>query len=306
MNFFYSKKDNNKYIKPLKSSDVNLILDDKNKILVNADEVIFYVITYNNSVCELERKILGYDELVEYLQSSDKNVYFTNIDKASLSSIIYDVNNRLEHTKVDYPFIEENIYTMNNDEILKINATVDKQVIKNAINDLYTREYNKDIKKFKKVKLIDFINDRDLLELYNLPLIDKNECFMIPNYSYTHPELFYILNGLYSKIDDNNKIYLNEDNIKDLYLYGFSDNGDIVDRIIKEINIDVVNNYNIDEFSNALNYIERVKKNESDYTINLNNIKTILLKAKDNERIIKELKILENQNNKELKKTVTK
>lgn len=294
MKYYYSKSNEDGQYRKLSSSrNMDDVSFDHDKVVVISEDNIFHVMTFEESYCNDEKYVLDRSELVNYLKNNKKNVYFFNCNKYIPYSILKDVNLDKEQVLYDLPMIPDSIYTVKEDEILKINVTVDKNIIKDAIRDVYIREYNRG-SNFKRVELKDFIKDESLLKLYNLPLLDKGNSFLIPEYSYVHPSLFYVLNGIYSKKMDD-KISLDEQNIKDLYLEYFSEDSDIVDKIIKNIEVNVNKKYDINELSKSIDYIEDIKKQENDTTIELNKVKIILKKAKQNEKIIKDLGILDNR-----------
>lgn len=292
MKYYYSKSNEDGQYRKLSSSrNMDDVSFDHDKVVVISEDNIFHVMTFEESYCNDEKYVLDRSELVNYLKNNKKNVYFFNCNKYIPYSILKDVNLDKEQVLYDLSMIPDSIYTVKEDEILKINVTVDKNIIKDAIRDVYIREYNRG-SNFKRVELKDFIKDESLLKLYNLPLLDKGNSFLIPEYSYVHPSLFYVLNGIYSKKMDD-KISLDEQNIKDLYLEYFSEDSDIVDKIIKNIEVNVNKKYDINELSKSIDYIEDIKKQENDTTIELNKVKIILKKAKQNEKIIKDLGILD-------------
>lgn len=305
MKYFYSIYNKDEYTKPYVGRNYDNLVNDSNKIIVIKEDSFFHVITYNNSVVEEEKQILDHPELVEFLDSKKKSVYFFNTGIYLPITIINDVNLKWERDKIEVPIIPETIYTLKDNEILNINVFVNKDTIKDAIREVFFREKEKD-SQFNKVSLKEFIENPVLLDMYNLPLVNINDTFKIPEYSYTHPSLFYILNGIYSK-RINDKINLDEQNIKDLYLEYYSEDSDILSKIFNSIDIEVKHKYNLDTFSNVIDYLENVKKQENDYSLDLMNVKRIIEKAKQNEEMFNNIDNIKNENKKIGKrKTVTK
>lgn len=298
MKYYFSKNENGDYKRITVSRDFYKLMGDSNKLVVVDDDSIYRVLTFEDNNCE-DKKSLLYPELVKYIREKDRNVYFIGDFKYRPEAIIRDVNDYNYMESSDYlPSFEEELYTLKDNEVLSFKASIDKEILKNAIVDTYARLYNdKDIK-LERVRLTDFINNKDLLDMYCLPFLEQSNSYLIPPYSYTHPSLFYILSGIYSKdgdrlfSEDGNKINLSEQNIKDLYIENFSEYHDIVDKLINSIEINIDRKYDLDEFSNSLDFIERVGEQEKDYTMKLDQIKRILLKAKNNEEFFKKLDII--------------
>lgn len=290
MKYLCAKNVDGEYQNLTRGKNLDLVIEDHNKVVIVDDEAILYVITYTNSMSEEERLVLDYHDLIKYLKSVNKNVYFFNTDKYRPVLIMREVRDKKEKEDIDFPVEEEYLYTIKDDEILRITATIPRDLLREMIKGVYKRQYANEPSTFKKVLFSELISNRELLEMYNLPLIDKYNSFMIPPYSYTHPSLFYILNGIYSKLGD--QIYLSEDNLRDLYLESFSWDQDIVNKIIGSITVRIDSRYNLREFSDSIDYLENVKKQENDYTMQLNAAKKIMKRAIRNGKMVSDLGII--------------
>ena len=195
-----------------------------------------------------------------------------------------------------------------------MSAFVDREVIRNAIKEFFDREMskakfmermNKTSSGFEKVPFKEFITNQTLLDMYNLPLFVSNDDFVVPTYSYIHSNMFYILNGIYSKLGD--KINLNEQNIRELYQLLNSEYNYLVQEIMNNIEVKVERRYDIDAFAKDIDYIVGVKNKEHDSTIDLNMAKNILVEAENNKELIQNLGLLNKEEAKQLeKKPVTK
>lgn len=316
MKYYYSKNVGCIYDKVSFGLNVEKVKEDKNKMVIIYDQPIFHVMTYKNPIIEDEKKILDYAELVEYIKENNLNVYFFNTNRDVPTLVINDVNSRKKQTTVDLPSLEESIYTLNDNEIIKLTASVDREIIRDSIKEFFNREKSKDNfmermngteSRFKKVPFKDFISNPTLLDMYNLPLYVSNDDFVVPTYSYNHVNIFYILNGIYSKLGD--KINLNEQNLKELYLLTNSEYKYIIDEIIKNIEVRVDNRYDLETFSSSIDYIDNVQKQEHDNSMqSLNRVKGILNAAKENQEFVHNLGLLneEKQKQLEIKKPVTK
>ena len=295
MKYLCAKNVDGEYQNLTRGKNLDLVIEDHNKVVIVDDEAIFYVITYTNSMSEEERLVLDYHDLIKYLKSVNKNVYFFNTDKYRPVLIMREVRDKKEKEDIDFPVEEEYLYTIKDDEILRITATIPRDLLREMIKGVYKRQYANEPSTFKKVPFSELISNRELLEMYYLPLIDKYNSFMIPPYSYTHPSLFYILNGIYSKLGD--QIYLSEDNLRDLYLESFSWDQDIVNKIIGSITVRIDSRYNLREFSDSIDYLENVKKQENDYTMQLNAAKEIMKRAIRNGKMVSDLGIIKEKKN---------
>ena len=295
MKYYYSKIYNDKYDEVSFGRNIDMVKDDTNKIIIFCDYPIFHVMTYKHPFIGNEKLVLDYPELVNYLQQNKLDVYFLNTKKDVPVSVINHINSNKKQEVIELPIIPESFYTKDNCDIVKISAYIDREIIKKAIKDVYFRELYKDKLdnvmndkklKFKKVPFENFIFDNELLNMYNLPLLIRDDAFIVPTYSYTRSNIFYFLNSIYSKLGDN--INLSESDIKELYMYLNSEYKNIVNNIINKIQIEEEKRLDINTLSNLIenNDIQKQDLNES---------KRILLEANNNEEMIANLGLLDNK-----------
>lgn len=309
MKYFFAKSLGELYGNITTGRNLDKVKNDPNKLVIIYDEPIFHVITYREPLIEEEKKIFDYAELLDYIKENRLNLYFFNSNKYVPSAVVSDINRNQKKIIFELPTLVEEFYTKDDIDIIRMSAFVDREVVRNAIKEFFDREMskakfmermNKTSSGFEKVPFKEFITNQTLLDMYNLPLFVSNDDFVVPTYSYIHSNMFYILNGIYSKLGD--KINLNEQNIRELYQLLNSEYNYLVQEIMNNIEVKVERRYDIDAFAKDIDYLK-----EHDSTIDLNTAKSILLEAENNKELIQNLGLLNKENAKQLeKKPVTK
>ena len=284
--------------------DLERIIRDKNKIIISRINGSFHVLVCRNGIFEKEKKVLSYFELVNFLKRNTFNAYFINVN-GETAYYIHSYVKKDDGYKDNIVMDEKSkpIFTIIGDELLKIDVSINREVIKEKIITIYNNEIVDD-SNFQNINLVDFIENSELFEIYHLPFNEKNGKFMIPNYSYSNPSLFYILSGIYSK--PGNKINLSGADLLNLNVARIMDER-IANDIINSIEFNIEDLYKLEDFSKSIDFIDLYIKQQNDISIKLKLMKKRLEEAKKNQMIIDDLglstKIVE-KNNVLLKKGV--
>ena len=269
--------------------DTERIFRDKNKFIITRIKGRFHVLTCRNGVFAKEKQILSYFELVKFLKRSSFNAYFINVSSET-------VNNVLSYVKKDDEYCKENnvaespksFFTIDDGNILKIEAFIKRDTIKEKLDEVYLDEV-KDDSNTQSISLIDFVENKELFELCNYPINERNGKFTIPDYSYAKPNLFYMLSGIYNKEGD--KIYLTSDDLECLLIAKIM-NEKVTNDIISNIDVSIRDSYNLEEFSKSVSFIDLYKKQENDVHIKLISMRNCLMDAKRNTKYVNSLGFL--------------
>lgn len=253
------------------------------------DNYKYMTIKIKNSIIEKEKKELLFDELIEYLKNNNPPYYFFNIPKKDIESIIYCIKNKGDNQTLEKYDIEKYIYVEKDNKILKTEVSIDKDLLKEAIE----QEYYLELDEKEEIKLSDFIGNDRLLKKVKMPLLTEHNKLILPKYS-TINSLFYSLSDLYSEVDNRNRCKLDEKTLKDL-IYK-KDNTEkkeieeVIVNIIKNLNIDVVKEYDKEEFEKSFHFMEMIRDEEYLWNkLNLLKLKVILSSSKSNKKTFEEI-----------------
>lgn len=279
--------------------DLDRVVRDKNKIIITRINGSFHVLICRNGSFLKEKLVLSYFELISFLKKNSFNTYFINVNSET-AYYIHSYVKKDEIYKDTKEIVEKpkSFFTISEDKLLKVEAFVERDILKEKIVNVYNEDSKND-DKMQIVNLFDFIENSELFELYHLPFNEKNGKFTIPNYSYAKPSLFYILSGIYNK--DGDKINLTSDDLVNLYFARIMDN-DITEDILNSIELNVTESYDLNEFNKSIDFIYLYKKQENDIYIKLKTMKNKLEEAKRNQQVINALGLLENVKSKNLEK----
>lgn len=188
---------------------------------------------------------------------------------------------------------ENYIYLLEEDKILKLAITIDKEVIK--CNMLKLKNYLS-VDKFEIVdeeamNNFKFPIEMDFVGKYKLNKKRKTNNYKIPKEQCFENDLFYYLNSMYSKVSltstDLSILYIEKDycisepkeKLSIVWLSAIED-------IVSNLNIEIIDEYEYTKLSESLDYIEKIRNKEGLWsTINLTKIKSILGDAKGNTNI---------------------
>ncbi len=302
MKYYYTKGNKLKKIL-LGGNNESRIDGDSNKIIVVAGKGYndFNVFEMNNFDFEKEKKELSYGELVNYLINKNKNIYYINMPIGEVVDINNAINEGNNRDVYKYEEDKKPIYVLNGDKILKVNVEIDKDIIKESIAKVYEQDLMNDSSKFKRLKLADFLSNKELVNLYKLPVIQRNNEFVVPEFGYDNPSLFYVLSGIYNASVD--KIDLSDRNIHSLYQFSDSKYCDILDKVFDNIEVKVIEKYDLNELENNINFYHKVKldydygrdiREEARSIANYSN--KIITNAKSNEIVFNNLYLIKDEN----------
>ncbi len=271
--------------------DIKRIICDANKILVTRINDKFHALVCCNGVYENEKRVLTYLELINLLNVVPCNIYFINIS----GEMVNYINSYIK--KGDYKYRDYNyshhepIFTVKDGSLLKLDVSVSRDVVKKTIDDVYLEEISND-DNVRFLSIEELMNNKELLELYKYPINEKNGKFVLPDYSYSNPNLYYILSGIYIKDGDN--INLTKKDLYNLYLANIIRDGS-VNEIVNNINVDIIKKYNLKELSKSIESIESYKSGENDVQIKLVSLKNRIQEARDNTKYVNSLGLLKDK-----------
>lgn len=272
--------------------DTDRILRDKNKFIITRIKGKFHVLICRNGSFVKEKMVLSYFELVDFLKKSAFNTYFINVSGETVNNIISYVKKGVEYGKDSSSLTTlKSFFTIDGENLLKIEAFVSRDRLKTALEEAYQSEI-KDESNVQTIGLIDFVQKSELFELCNYPINERGGKFKVPEYSYSNPNLFYMLCGMYNK--EGEFINLTSDDIRNLSLAKLMDNT-IVDDLISSIDVNVTEKYNLNEFSKSIDFIDLYKKQENDVHIKLISMRNCLDDARSNTKYVNNLGILNNE-----------
>ena len=268
--------------------DIERIIRDKNKFIITRINSNFHVLVYRNGILEKEKLVFSFFELVNFLKKNWFTAYFINVNSETVYhiSIYLKKDETIKETDTISP---KRFFTIQGDSMLKLEAYINRNTLKGKLLQVYDEDTIDDSKS-QTIGLFDFIENKELFELYQLPFSEKGGKFVVPNYSYAHPSLFYILSSIYKGKDE--KINLSSNDIANLY-YASILNEDIVKDILKNIEIRILKMYNLDDFSKSIDFIDLYSKQENDSYIKLKKMKARLEEAINNKKIVDALGLLE-------------
>lgn len=204
---------------------------------------------------------------------------------------------------------KEYIYVLENNKILKLYITIDEQILIDNFINIYNVLVENSFCTFE-------IVGKKGLEKLNFPIsmssvgklkfnkFRKQDAYKIPGDD-SNTTLFYLINDIY-----NNNLGKTK-NIKEEHLYGlnyeffcnseedsmsFTLLTDAINKtlssIISNLNIELIESYDYEQFVSSLNYIELVRNKERLWSkINLSKLKSILTSADKNSVVFKTLDI---------------
>ena len=306
MKYYYISHDGTFKNRVILGKDTTRIIRDENKILVTRINDKFHVLVCCNGVFENEKRVLTYSELINLLKVVPCNIYFINTS----SEMVNYINSYIK--KVDYNYKDHNynynepIYTVKDGCLLKLYVTVNRDVIKKTIDEVYKEEIS-NIDNVRFLSIEELMDNKELLELYKYPVHEKKGKFVLPNYSYSNPNLYYILSGIYKK--DGDSINITKKDLSNLYFANIIRDGSIND-IVNNINIDILKKYNLKELSKSIETIDSYKSGENDVHIKLISLKNRIEEARANTKYVNGLGLLkdkkEKNNDNVIKKYVKK
>ncbi len=269
--------------------DNERITRDKNKIIITRINGMFHVLICRNGVYEKEKKVFSYFGLVDFLKKNYYSTYFLNTSGETAYNIA-------SYVRKEEVITEENsngnkpkhFFTIQGENVLKVEAYVKRDTLKARLLQVYDEETS-DETKSQSLTLSEFIDNKELFELYHLPFNEKGGIFTVPSYSYAHPSIFYILSSIYGRAGDS--ISLSNDDIRNLYIASVL-NEEIVRDLLKELEVRIIKVYNRQEFTQSLEFMDRYSQQENDYLIKLQKMKSRLRDAERNKKIVDALGIL--------------
>lgn len=290
MKYYYISHDGPFRNNVMPGKDNERITRDKNKIIITRINGKFHVLVCRNGIYEREKMVFSYFELVNFLKKNSFNTYFLNTN----GETAYNVSSYVKREEVVSEETESNeqskrFFTIQGNNMLKIEAYIDRSILKLKLFQVYDEE-TRDETKSQELTLNEFIDNKELFELYQLPFCEKGGKFVVPNYSYAHPSLFYILSSIYD--GSREKIALSSEDITNLYIASIL-NEEYVKDITKNIEVRILKEYNREEFTKSLEFMELYSKQERDYYIKLKKMKSRLLEADKNKKIVDALGLLE-------------
>lgn len=269
--------------------DTDRILRDKNKFIITRIKGRFHVLICRNGVFAKEKLILSYFELVDLLRKSSCNSYFINVSGETVNNILSYVKKGVEYSNENIGVVNtKSFFAIDGGSLLKIEAFVNRETFKNTLDEVYHEEI-KDEANVQTIGLIDFVQNSELFELCNYPINERAGKFKVLDCSYSNPNVYYLLCGIYNK--DGDKINLNSDDLRNLYLASIMNNA-MVNDIIESIDINVVEMYSLDEFSKSIDFVDIYKKQEKDVHIKLISMRNCLDEAKKNTKYVHDLGLL--------------
>ena len=273
--------------------DMDRIICDKNKIIITRINGAFHVLICRNGVFLKEKLVLSYFELINFLKKNSVNTYFVNVNSET-AYYIHSYVKKDEVYKNTKEIMEKpkTFFTIAQDKLLKVESFIDRDIIGEKLEDVYNNDSSDD-SKVQAISLFDFIENKELFELYHLPFNEKKGKFIVPNYSYASPSLFYILSGIYKKSGDI--INLTIDDLRNLFYSRLMDES-VTNDILNHVRLNVIEAYDLSDFSKSLDFVDLYKKRENDIYIKLKSMKNSLTEAKKNQKIINELNLLKNLN----------
>ncbi|MBR1385952.1 MAG: hypothetical protein IJ568_03885 [Bacilli bacterium] len=264
------------------------------------DNYSYMIIKIKNSIIEKEKKELLFDELIEYLENNNPPYYFINIPKKDVESIIYWIKNKGDNQKVEKYDVEKYIYVEKDGKILKTEVSINKDLLKEAIE----QEYYLELDEKQEMKLSDFIGNDKLLKKVKIPLLTEHNKLILPKYN-SFNSVFYSLSDLYSEVDKSNRCKLDEKVLNNLLYQKESsekkETEELITEIIKNLKIDVVKEYDKEEFEKSFHFMEMIRDDEYLFNkLNLLKLKVILTSSQNNKKTFE--KIQEIKESKTLKK----
>lgn len=258
MKYYYSNGSNFKKLL-FSSKDESRIDNDLNKIIVIAGRNYcdYNVLEMDRGSFEKEKKELSYGALINYLIGKDKNTYYLNMPFNEAANINHCVNEGITKEVFKHEQDINPIYVLNGEEILKVNVKIDKNIIKEAILSTYEEDLYDSSNKYKRLSLADFASNKELINLYKLPIIQRDNSFVVPKYSYATPSLFYILNDIYN--DSLDKIELSDKNIFNLYQFSDSKYSKILDKVFDNMEVEVLGKYDAKDLKNNIDFYHKIK-----------------------------------------------
>ena len=273
--------------------DIERITRDKNKIIITRINGHFHVLVCKNGIYESEKIVLSYFELVNFLKKVSFNVYFINVNGETAYFINSYVKKEDEvNIKESVENNSESFYTINDSKMYQLETYIDRDIIKNCLSDIYSREIqNKN--KCHEISIVDFVKNEELFELYHLPFKEKSGKFLIPNYSYASPKPFYILSGIYKKKGD--VINLSSEDLMNLWMIK---NGEkqIIDDIISNIDVHIVDEYQMSTINEVVDFLDVCDKDDKN-RLRLKVLREHLVEAKENMVFVKDLNLLSKNKN---------
>lgn len=198
---------------------------------------------------------------------------------------------------------KEYIYVLKNNKILKLHITIDEQILIDNFINIYNVLVENLFCSFeivgkKELEKLNFPISMPCVGKLKFNKFRKQDAYKIPGDD-SNTTLFYLINDIY-----NNNLGKNK-NIKEEHLYGlnyeffcyseedsmsFTLLTDAINKalssIISNLNIELIESYDYEQFVSSLNYIELVRNKERLWSkINLSKLKSILTSAEKNSEV---------------------
>lgn len=219
---------------------------------------------------------------------------------------------------------KEYVYVLKSNKIFKLYMTIDEQILKDSFVEIYNsliKEVNDcfEIVSKSEVEKLKFPIDMQYVGKMKIGKFKKYDAYKIPSDN-VDTTLFYLINNIYNNNMGDAK-NINEENLYGLH-YEFVCNLDevcfsskilmevskkVIDNIISNINIEIIDSYDYEQFLSSFNYIELVRNKEKLWSsINLSKLKSILTSAEKNSVVFETLgiDIFERNINLKIKKKV--
>ena len=274
---------------------IQKINDTSDKIIITEIDSDYHVLIYQNGEFEKEKRVLGFYELAAFLAENKLNTYFVGCNKERAQLVVSTSKRGDYQLPSNIHVLEpgpEKIYAVHDGKVLRTEVYVDREVVKDAILEAYQRDVSDPDDKVIRKPLSEFMKNEEAFEVYHLPFVERNGKLVIPRYSYIdiNDTLFYALSGIYHKKGD--KINLSEQDLWNLY-YGLeSEDRDIVDKVVDNIEVKVEHEYSLEEYQKSLEFMETYQRNEGEYRLGLKNAKRTLEKAQGNEVLFNDMYLI--------------
>ena len=152
--------------------DTKRINNKDDKMVIKEIDSDYHVYIFQNNDIEIEKKVLDYYELVNFLQENKLDTYFLVQDSLRTKYLMEDVRKN-EKISNGGSFYKENptIYTKEGDQILKTEVSVNRSFVREALFNAYA-----DVTTFDMCDLTDVIDDPVLSKhmQFHLDITERN------------------------------------------------------------------------------------------------------------------------------------
>ena len=219
----------------------NGLLDNKDKLVVKKYNDEFHVFTCTNGRFYIEKYKLHYPDILDYVIGKDLNTYFIDCNYDRLKVIKDLSNNKVSFDDYTVPS-KPSIYIKDGEDILKLNASIDKKVLLKYMDKTYNHS-----DKYNYMSIVELFDSFDDYHEVCYPLVcDNMNNIVLPKREDEKNELFFILNRIYSK--EGKKASLSSEDILDLYKIQKKKSSKYIDDIMNSIDIEVERRLSSDDY----------------------------------------------------------